>query len=270
MAKNHHIYNSDYYDVVFDILTKYAPRLFQALAIFVVGFVCARLLSKFTSKYLLKTNPIAQKFLSSIVFVAVLISAGVVALSKIGFHTSSMVAVIGSIGIALGLAFQSSLSNISAGFMIIIFKPFSINDLVEIDSEVGNVREISLFSTSLLNADNTTVVIPNSRVVSNKLTNFSQQQIRRVDVDFTISYTQDLSLVKSIIMDIMLGDPRTISYPQPSFVVLKFKDTGLLVSARPWTSLEHYWDLLYDTREAVKLRLSQKNIAFASVVSSGD
>jgi small conductance mechanosensitive channel len=251
---------NQYSEQSIDAIVKYSPRCLQALTILFLGFIFARLLSKLTSRYLLKANPIAQKFLSSIVFVTIFISASVVALSKIGFHTSSMVAVIGSIGIALGLAFQSSLSNISSGFMIIIFKPFKINDLVEIDGDVGNVKEISLFSTNLLNANNTTIVIPNSRVVSNKVTNFSNQQIRRIDIDFTIQYNQDFNLVKSIVMDIMLNDPRTIPYPAPSFVVLHFKDTGLVVSVRPWTALEHYWDLLYEMREIIKTKLSQNNI----------
>jgi small conductance mechanosensitive channel len=107
--------------------------------------------------------------------------------------------------------------------MIVLFRPFKINDFIEADSITGNVKQIGLFSTSLLKADNTLIIIPNSRVMSNKIINFSDQKIRRIDIDIVIDTQQNVQDLKKVIMDILLNDYRVLSYPSPAVIIHSFK-----------------------------------------------
>jgi len=251
-----------------DILTaKYFAKIAFAGLIILVGYIFAKLIKKLVVRHLSKTNPIAQNFVSNIVFFVVFSMATIIGLTKLGMHTSSIVAIVGSLGIAIGLAFQPSLSNLSSGLMIVLFRPFKINDFIEADSITGNVKQIGLFSTSLLKADNTLIIIPNSRVMSNKIINFSDQKIRRIDIDIVIDTQQNVQDLKKVIMDILLNDYRVLSYPSPAVIIHSFKENGLVISIRPWTSYNLYWELLYDLQEEIHKICLKNNVSFAKFAS---
>ena len=255
---------SEYINMYYDIFTsKYLPKIVIAGILLLIGYFTAKIFKKIISKHLSKTNPIAQNFVSNVVFFVIFIPFIAISATKIGMNTSSIAAIVGSAGIAIGLAFQPSLSNISSGLMIVLFRPFKINDYVEADGIAGNVRQIGLFSTSLLKADNTIIIIPNSRVMSAKIINFSDQKIRRVDIDISIEYQEDIKRVKAVVMDILLNDNRILNYPSPSIVISELKDYGFILSIRPWTSYLTYWDLLYDLQEEIKMVFAKNNIKIA-------
>jgi small conductance mechanosensitive channel len=245
------------------VAIKYFAKFIYVAVILIAGIFIAKNIKKLLSIQLAKVNPTSQSFISNAVFILIVIFSVVMSLSVVGVHTSSIIAIIGSIGIAIGLAFQSSLSNISAGLMIILFKPFKVDDYVEINDVGGTVREIGLFHITLLQADNTSVVIPNSRVLSDKILNYTDQMLRRVDIQICIDYGQDVAKIKEILFDIVMEDDRILRHPAPLVVVLGFKDIGVNIGLRPWTSKEEYWNVLWDVQEKVEQRFTKNHIRFA-------
>jgi len=250
-------------------VTKYLPNIMKAGIIFIIGYFIANFFKRMIAKHMSRTNPVAQNFVSNVVYFAIMIPVVIVCITKMGVHSSSIVAIVGSAGLAIGLAFQTSLSNISSGMMIVLFRPFKNNDFVELDAITGNVKQIGLFSTSLLKADNTTIIIPNSRVMSSRIINYSDQKIRRVDVDIVIDFNQNINELKKIVMDMLLADNRIISYPAPAIIVQSYRDWGMVISIRPWTSYATYWEVLYDFQELTIKLCQENNIKIARPMVGG-
>jgi small conductance mechanosensitive channel len=189
--------------------------------------------------------------------VAVVIIA---ALSQVGIQTSSLIAVIGAAGLAIGLALQSSLSNFAAGVMIIAFRPFKVGDVIETAGIVGTVEGIQIFHTLLVTGDNKLVIIPNSSITSGNITNYSAKGIRRVDMTFGISYQDDISAAKAVLSEIIAADARILAEPAPVIAVAALADSSVNLIVRPWVRVDDYWPVYWDVTEAVKLQFDQKRI----------
>ena len=237
-------------------------RIGLAAAILVCGlWLAGWLRSGLTRMFAQRSvDPMLGSFLSSIahiLFVAVVIIA---ALSQAGIQTSSLIAVIGAAGLAIGLALQSSLSNFAAGVMIITFRPFKVGDFIETAGVSGTVEGIQIFHTQLVTPDNKLVIVPNNNITSGNIVNYSAKGDRRVDLVFGISYQDDIATAKSVLNQIIATDPRILKEPAPVIAVAALADSSVNLIVRPWVKTEDYWAVYWDITEAVKLRFDQKQI----------
>ena len=173
-------------------------------------------------------------------------------LSTFGIQTTSIVAVIGAAGLAIGLALQGTLSNVAAGVMIILFRPIKLGDFVDVNGQMGTVKDITLNFIELASVSNTQIIIPNSQVWGNTITNYSVYDTRRADWTFGVGYGADLKLAESIIRDTILGDERTMSEPEPFVQVNNLGESSVDFLARAWVGADVYFAYQADMKRAVK------------------
>ncbi len=183
-------------------------------------------------------------------------------LSKFGVQTASILAVLGTIGLAIGLALQGTLSNIASGFMLLVLRPFNVGDAVDIGGTSGVVDEIGLFVTEMHTFDNIAVTMPNSRVWGNELKNFSYNDTRRVDLEIGISYEDDIDKAMNVIKEILNADERVMAEPEPLLAVGSLGDNAVVLFVRPWTATANVWPLRYDLTKKIKQRFDEEDISF--------
>ncbi|WP_432695768.1 mechanosensitive ion channel family protein [Marinobacterium sp. YM272] len=240
----------------------WALNIAFALAIFFVGRwitkrlvnLCGRLMRR------AKVDEMLINFVSSIISVLLLLFIIVAALGQLGVDTTSLIALVGAAGLAVGLALQDSLKNFAAGVLLIIFRPFREGDFVEVAGIAGIVEHVAIFNTVMRTGDNREVIIPNGGIYSDVITNYSKRDTRRVDMVFGISYDDDLRKAKKILMDILIADERVLKDPEPVVVVAALADSSVNFNVRPWVKTADYWAVLWDVTEQVKLRFDEEGI----------
>lgn len=248
-----------------DGVTGKVPDLFYAAVILIVGIYVARWIKKLTAKFLLKyrvSKGIANFIVYGIYF-AMLSLVAITCLEKVGIKTTSVVAVFGAAGFSIGLAFKEILSNIGSGMIILFFKPFSIGDYVQGAGVEGQVHDIQIFSTVLKTPDNKTVIVPNFQLTSNNIINFTQQEKRRIDFSYNISYDSDVELVKRVLKNIFIEDDRILQDPKPIIGIFSIANNAMQIVARPWVHTDDYWDVYFDVMEKVKKRFDENKIEVA-------
>ncbi len=246
------------------MIMEFTIKIAIAIAIFFIGKKLARWITDITLKSLNKTGQIditLEKFLSSVIYGILLVVVTLSALGQLGVETTSFIAILGAVGLAVGLAFQSTLSNISAGVMIIIFKPIKVGEFVEAGGTSGVVEEINIFNTVLKTGDNKIIIVANSRVIGGNITNYSRKDTRRVDTVFGIGYDDDLKLAKETLIEILNNDERVLKDPVPFVAVSELADSSVNFVTRAWVKSEDYWGVKFDTIEKVKLTFDEKNIS---------
>ena len=191
-------------------------------------------------------------FLGNITRYAILAFAILFVLNTFGIQTTSIVALIGAAGLAIGLALQGTLSNVAAGVMIILFRPIKNGDFVEIAGQSGTVRDISLNYTELASLSNTQIIIPNAQVWGNVITNYSVYDTRRAEWLFGVSYGSDLKLAEQIIRDTVLSDPRALADPAPFVQVNNLGDYSVDFLVRVWCKSSDFFVFQADMKRAVK------------------
>jgi len=184
----------------------------------------------------------------------------ITALGVLGVPIASLVAGVGALGLAIGLALQGALSNFAGGILIVMFRPFTKGDFVEVAGNVGTVRVIDLLSTKIMTPDNKTIIVPNGKLMADDVINFSETENLRLDMSFGVSYSADNDHVKSVLMEIIKADPRVLSEPAPAVMMLEHGDSSVVYGVRPWCKGEDYWSLKFDITERVKVRLDQEKI----------
>ncbi len=236
--------------------------LITALLILILGIWASKILTGITRRVLNKreVEPTLVRFGMNILYAILVIFVVTAALSKIGFQTTSIIAVLGAAGLAVGLALQSSLSNFAAGVMILIFHPFRVGDFIEGGGTMGTVVELGIFTTQLKTPDNKSIFVPNGNLAGNNLTNFTRNDTRRMDLVIGVSYGDDVREVKKVLMETIEGDPRVIKEPAPMVAVLELADSSVNFAVRPWVPTAQYWDIYFDMMEKIKLRLDEKGI----------
>ena len=250
-------------DQYFEYVTLYGGRLLGALLILLAGRLTARFIRSYLSRVMGRksVDPTLSRFVGNLVYALLVTFVVLAALNQIGIQTTSLIAVIGAAGLAVGLALQGSLSNFAAGVMLILFRPFRVGDFIIGGGEAGSVEEISLFTTRLKSPDNKTIILPNSKLTSDTITNFSAKETRRVDLVIGVSYSEDLKKVKAVLNDILAKDPRVLPDPAPTIGVLALADSSIDFVVRPWVKASDYWGVHYDTLQAVKERFDQEGIS---------
>ena len=234
-----------------------------AVLIFYVGRRVVAMLVGVTEKLMRRNemDEILIKFLSSIIRWVLLLFVIIAALSQLGIDTTSLIALLGAAGLAIGLSLQSSLSNFASGVMLIIFRPFTKGDFVEAGGATGVVDRISIFTTTMTTPDNKEVIVPNGAILGGNITIFSARPTRRVDMVFGISYDDDLKKAKDILTEIIAADDRVLAEPAPVITVGELADSSVNFLVRPWANSGDYWGVLWDTTEAVKLKFDEAGIS---------
>ncbi len=245
----------------------YGMNFIAALIIFIVGRWLASVVSKIVEKIMHRTrvDKTLISFAKNIVYAILLILVLIATLSKLGIQTASLIAVIGAGTLAVGLALQGSLANFAAGVILIIFRPFRIGDLIEVEGIKGIVEELQIFNTILYAVDKRRLVIPNSKVTADKIVNLSSVYKGKVWVDmiFGISYEDDIKKARNILQKVALSDPRILKDPEPFVGVLELADSSVNIVCRPWVKPEDYQAVRFDILEKGKIELEKNGLTIA-------
>lgn len=239
------------------MLTTFGLKLIAALLIFFIGRWIAKLVQNGLEKGMLRTHvdPVLVTFTVNMAYAALMVFVVLAALGQLGVQTTSFIAVLGAAGLAVGLALQGSLSNFAAGVMIIIFRPFKIGDYVEGAGTGGTVKAIHIFTTTLTTPDNKRVVVPNSKMMGDNITNYSAEGTRRVDLTASISYGDSIDKARVALLDVLAKEPRVLKDPAPFVGVLKLAESSVEFAVRPWVKSEDYGDVSFAMTEEIKKRL---------------
>lgn len=251
------------FQAIADSVTPHLLSIAYALVIFVVGRIAAKILTRMIRKGMdrTKVDQTISRFVCNIAYAILLIFVVLAALNQLGFQTTSLIAVIGAAGLAVGLALQGSLSNFAAGFLLILFKPFKAGDFVEAGGTAGIVEEVGIFTTVLKTPDNKIIIVPNSNISNDNITNYSANETRRLDLVIGVSYTDDLMKVRSVIDEILEAEERVLKDPAPTVGVLELGDSSVNFAVRPWVQTADYWPVLFHLTETIKTRFDQENIS---------
>lgn len=235
----------------------------MAIAIFIIGKFVVGLLVSLAKKIMTKgkVDNILINFVASIIKTVLLLFVVIAALDQLGVDTTSMIALIGAAGLAIGLALQGTLQNLASGVMLIIFRPFSDGDFIEAGGVSGVVEEIGIFSITMRTADNREVIVPNGAIYGGTITNNSRRATRRVDMVFGIGYDDDLLKAKDILNRILSEDDRILADPAPTVAVGELADSSVNFNVRPWCNTPDYWGVYGDIHEKVKLTFDAEGIS---------
>ena len=240
----------------------WAINIFFALAIFVVGRWVSKFLVRLLRKGLTKAkmDPILVNFVGSIVSLLLLFII-IASLNQLGVDTTSLIAIFGAAGLAIGLALQGSLQDFASGVMLIIFRPFKTGDFVEAGGTSGVVEAISIFTTIMRTGDNREVIVPNGSIYTGTITNYSARDTRRIDMVFGIGYGDDIKKAKQILQQVVEADERVLKDPAPLVAVAELADSSVNFNVRPWVKSPDYWAVKFDLTENVKLAFDENNIS---------
>lgn len=240
-----------------------ALRLLAAAVILVVGGV----IIKFVIKKL-RTGRLAQKadktvhhFVVSFARISLYVILAVLVVATLGVDMASIVAVIGSVGLAISLAVQGTLSNLASGIMILVFKPFREGDYVETAGESGTVTEVGIFYTTLCTPDNKVVVVPNGTVTSEVLKNYSKNDTRRIDISLTLSHGTEVESVQRIINEVLSENESVLKSPAPSVRLTEIGGQSIAVTVKAWSANSAYWDTRFNLLESIYKRLDEAGIS---------
>jgi small conductance mechanosensitive channel len=196
-------------------------------------------------------------FISNLIYFTLLTALGISVLGIFGIETTSLIAVLGTAGLAVGLALQGTLSNFSSGVMLLLFRPFHVGDYVDAGGVAGTVFEIGLFETTLNTPDNVRIIVPNSSVYGSTIKNFSANDTRRNDIVLGISYNDDISRAVAVVNAVLSKDSRVLADPEPLVAVSELADSSVNLVVRPWCRKEDYWPLRYDLVQRFKEELEK-------------
>jgi small conductance mechanosensitive channel len=248
---------------VYELLTIYGMKVVAAIIIFIVGRWVARGVSNLIRRVMKKskTDETLVSFVGNLSYVALLAFVIIAALNQLGIQTASFIAVLAAAGLAIGLALQGSLGNFAAGVLMIIFKPFKVGHYIEGAGVAGTVEEVQIFSTQLKTPDNKTIIVPNSKIMGDNITNYTMKATRRVDFVFGIGYEDDIDNARQVIERIINQDERVLKDPAPMVAVSELADSSVNFTVRAWTNGGDYWPFYYDTTEKVKKQFDAEGIS---------
>jgi small conductance mechanosensitive channel len=246
-----------------DLGVVFGMKVLAALAVFVLGRWVAIFLRNFLEKSMRRTkvDETLITFTTNLTYIALFAFVVIAALAQLGIQTTSFIALLGAAGLAIGLALQGSLANFAAGVLMILFRPFKVDDYIEGGGTAGTVKEIQIFNTILLTPDNKTVIVPNATMTGDKIVNYATQGTRRVDMVFGIAYDSDIDKAKGILWDLLKNDSRILPAPEPVIAVLELADSSVNIACRPWVNAGDYWAFYFDMTESVKKQFDANGIS---------
>lgn len=254
---------SGYYDTGAELLITWTPKVVGALLVLIIGWwIIARLTTLITRVISHTTDDeTLQRFVRSLVSMLLKAMLLIAVADMVGIATTSFVALIGAAGLAVGLALQGSLANFAGGVLILLFRPFKVGDFIEAQGVMGTVQGIQIFSTILNTPDNKRIIVPNGALSNDNITNFSAEETRRVDLNFSIGYDDDLRAAKTLLEIIVKEDARIMHDPEPFIAVSELGDSSVNFVVRVWVLRADYWPVHFSLLETVKLRFDEAGIS---------
>ncbi|MEM8729361.1 MAG: mechanosensitive ion channel domain-containing protein [Pseudomonadota bacterium] len=236
----------------------------KALVVLILGWIIASAAGGAIRRRLAKTpqiDPTLGNFFASLMRWAILLVVFIAVLGIFGIQATSLVAVLGAASLAIGLALQGTLSDLAAGVMLILFRPYKLGDFVDVSGTSGTVKDLNLFVTELVTPDNVQIILPNSKAWGQVITNFSAHETRRCDLTFGIDYGDNADQAMQIILDLAQGDERVMDDPEPWVRLTNLGDSSVDLTARLWCQASDYWALKFDFTKAVKEAFDQNGIS---------
>ncbi len=234
-------------------VSEWGLKLIGGVFALVIGLFLIRMFMRAINKAfeMRKVDPTLKPFLRSLFGISLKVLLFVSVAGIVGIPTASFAALIAGVGIAIGAAFNGSLGHLASGVMILVFKPFKVGDLIEVDGTLGEVKEISMFVTILETFQNKTEIIPNSLITGSKITNITRKGFLRVDLYFKVQYDADLDGVFDIIFDTLRKDEKVLLDPEPAVVLNDVGDYNVEILVMPYTEVDNYWHVFWKTRKNI-------------------
>jgi small conductance mechanosensitive channel len=238
-------------------LTDWAINIVLALVIYIIGKWVSHRVANLVRRLMERASmdPTLVSFLSNIVYAVLLIAVILAALDTLGIPVTSLMVIVGAAGLAVGLAMKDSLGNFASGVMLVLFRPFTRGDFVEVAGVSGTVQEVRIFNTVLTTPDNKLIIIPNAQISADTITNYSANDTRRVDLVFGVAYDDDLKKARAVLTRICAEHPLVLDEPATNIFVLNLGDSSVDFAVRPWVKSADYWTVYGDLLETGKVEL---------------
>ena len=252
------------FDKYIDKLTDYIPNILFAVIILAVGIIVIKLLLKFLTKVFRRTKleETGTRFLISVIKAALYVMLFVMILSELKVPMSSILAALGTAGLAICLALKDSLSNVAGGFIVMLERPFKVGDYISINGNEGYVDSITILNTQIRTMDNKAVIFPNATVSSATVINFTQKEFRRLELQFSVSYGEDHKRAEAVILKTVEANPFSLDTPDKPYIrVCEHADNALKILLRVWVKTENYWELRYGLLSEVKENFDKEGIS---------
>lgn len=261
------LFNIDYSQLVDKLLEGafvVGLKIVAALVIYYLGRWAVRRVMKLMDKVYEKKSveKSLRSFLSGVVKVLLYVVIALIIIQVLGINTTSLVAMIASAGLAIGMALSGTLQNFAGGVMILLLRPYRIGDYIDAQGEEGTVTKIGLFSTEIVTVDNRIIYIPNSTISTSVIDNYSTSEMRRVDWTVSVEYGSDPEKVRQVLVDMLKSDSRVAADPAPVVFLVNLADSSVQFSARAWCKNGDFWGLKFDIQERIYVELPKNGINF--------
>ncbi len=251
-------------DLVIGLIATYGVNVVGAFVVLIVGLIAAGWLRRVVQRMLRRTGRVEEtltRFLGSLVKYAVIAFTVIAVLQQFGVEATSLVAVFGAAGLAIGLALQGTLSNVAAGVMLLLFRPFKVGDFIEAGGHAGSVKIVSLFTTELATGDNVQIIIPNGAIWGSAIKNFSFNDTRRVDLLMGIDYGDNIDTAIATIKRVIGEEVRALTDPEPLVAVSELADSSVNLVVRVWVNASDYWAVRFDLTKQLPEQLEAAGIS---------
>jgi small conductance mechanosensitive channel len=250
------------FDWILQKVVEYGTSLLFAVLVLVIGFWLVKRINKFVKITFEKKDydPSLETFLASLIAISLRILVIITALSQLGIEMTSFVALLGAAGLAIGMAFSGTLSNLAGGVMILFFKPYKVGDFIEAQGEKGTVKELRIFNTILITLDNKTVIIPNGPLANGNMINYSTRTKRRVDFTVGIAYGDNYDTAKNTLLQFVKEDPRIIDEEDNFIGLFELADSSVNLTLRVWCKTEDYWAVFFNMNERIYKEFGEKGL----------
>jgi len=265
---------SHYSNIALDYAVKFVPRIILAALVLWLGFKLIGKIEKMVDKSLqrMSISDTMRPFLLSLVSTIIKITLLLVAVSILGVELSGLVTLVAAMGFAIGMSLQGSLGNFASGILILFLKPYKVGDWIQVDDKFGKVEEIGIFNTQMSTPGSKTLIVPNSKITDDVVTNFSTKGVVRLELNAHIPYNQDFPKVKQLIENELKKIDTVMQDPKPEIGIETFDSHYVLLAIRPFSTPEDYWEATFQTHEAIKRVFNQNNVkvAYSEGVELGD
>ena len=249
---------------IYAVLVTYGLNVLGALAIIILGFMAAGWARRSLERGLSRSGRVDQtlvRFFGSLLRYAIIAFVIIAALQQFGVEATSLVAVFGAAGLAIGLALQGTLSNVAAGVMLLMFRPFKIGDFISAGGQTGTVKEIGLFTIEMATGDNVKIIVPNGQIWGTAIQNFSANPTRRVDLMMGIDYGDNIDTAMATINRVIGEEPRALKDPESTVAVAELGDSSVNIVVRVWVNAADYWGVRWDITKKLKEQLEADGIS---------
>ncbi len=246
--------NANIFEKVKNMGLEYAPKLVGAIIVYIIGSWLIKRVGRIITQIMSarKYEPSLQSFLTSLFTVVLNVLLLLTVVGMLGVNTTSFAALLAGAGIAIGAALNGTLGNLAGGVMMLVFKPFKVSDMIEAQGVVGIVKEMGIFSTTILSAENKTIFLPNGPLSTGVITNYTTAGYLRTDLSMAIALDMDIEKARKVAIEAMLTHPKVLKTPSPEVSVLKVGEGMVTLAIRPYTTQADYWDVYFGTQELVK------------------